>query len=40
MPPMPLSDLAIRKAKTAEKPCHTFEGGALYVEVMPTGGKL
>ncbi|QNU16007.1 integrase arm-type DNA-binding domain-containing protein [Thermomonas sp. XSG] len=37
---MPLSDVAIRKAKPAEKPLRLFDGGGLYLEVMPTGGKL
>lgn len=37
---MPLSDVALRKAKPAEKPLRLFDGGGLYLEVMPTGGKL
>lgn len=37
---MPLSDVAIRKAKPADKPQRLFDGGGLYLEVMPTGGKL
>lgn len=37
---MPLSDVAIRKAKPANKPQRLFDGGGLYLEVMPTGGKL
>ncbi len=37
---MPLTDTAIRKAKPAEKPLRLFDGGGLYLEVAPTGGKL
>ena len=37
---MPLSDIAIRKAKPADKPLRLFDGYGLYLEVMPTGGKL
>ena len=37
---MPLSDTAIRKAKPSDKPLRLFDGGGLYLEVMPTGGKL
>ncbi|OOG54043.1 integrase [Rhodanobacter sp. B05] len=40
MPPMPLTDTAIRKAKPADKPQRMFDGGGLYLEVSPAGGKL
>jgi integrase len=39
-PTMPLSDVAIRKAKPADKPQRLFDGGGLYMEVSPAGGKL
>lgn len=34
-----LTDIAIRKAKPGTKPVRVFDGGGLYVEVSPTGGK-
>lgn len=37
---MTLSDAAIRKAKPADKATRLFDGGGLYLEVSPTGGKL
>lgn len=37
---MPLTDVAIRKAKPADKPLRLFDGGGLYLEIAPTGGKL
>lgn len=37
---MPLTDVAIRKAKPADKPQRLFDGGGLYLEVAPSGGKL
>lgn len=37
---MPLTDLQIRTAKPAEKPVRLFDGGGLYLEVTPAGGKL
>lgn len=37
---MPLSDTAIRKAKPAAKPVRLFDGGGLYLEIAPSGGKL
>ncbi|WP_108472868.1 tyrosine-type recombinase/integrase [Rhodanobacter thiooxydans] len=37
---MPLSDTAIRTAKPADKPRRLFDGGGLYLEVSPAGGKL
>jgi hypothetical protein len=37
---MALSDSAIRKAKPADKPIRLFDGGGLYLEISPSGGKL
>lgn len=37
---MPLSDTAIRKAKPADKTQRLFDGGGLYLEITPAGGKL
>ena len=37
---VPLSDLAIRNAKAQDKPYKISDGGGLYLEVTPTGGKL
>jgi integrase len=36
---MPLTDTAIRKAIPAEKPIRMFDGGGLYLEIAPSGGK-
>ncbi|HYM85180.1 MAG TPA: integrase arm-type DNA-binding domain-containing protein [Pseudoxanthomonas sp.] len=36
---MPLTDTAIRKAKSALKTQRLFDGGGLYLEVAPAGGK-
>ncbi|MCD9029397.1 integrase arm-type DNA-binding domain-containing protein [Luteimonas sp. BDR2-5] len=36
---MPLSDIAIRKAKPTGKVQRMFDGGGLYLEVSPAGGK-
>lgn len=36
---MSLTDTAIRNAKIAEKPLRLFDGGGLYLELSPTGGK-
>ena len=36
---MPLTDTEIRTAKCAEKPRKLFDGGGLYLEVSPAGGK-
>ncbi len=36
---MPLSDVTIRKAKPADKTQRLFDGGGLYLEIAPTGGK-
>ena len=37
--PMPLTDTAVRNAKPAEKAVKMFDGGGLYLEVAPSGGK-
>lgn len=37
---MPLSDTAIRSARPSDKPVRMFDGGGLYLEVSPAGGKL
>ncbi|MDE3071841.1 MAG: integrase arm-type DNA-binding domain-containing protein [Pseudomonadota bacterium] len=37
---MPLTDTTIRTAKPADKPRRLFDGGGLYLEVSPAGGKL
>ena len=36
---MPLTDTAIRKAKPDDKTRRIFDGGGLYLEVAPAGGK-
>ncbi|OXJ19416.1 integrase arm-type DNA-binding domain-containing protein [Burkholderia sp. AU6039] len=36
---MPLTDTAIKNAKPAYKPVRLFDGGGLYLEVAPSGGK-
>ncbi len=36
---MPLTDTAIRNAKPVEKAKRLFDGGGLYLEVSPSGGK-
>jgi integrase len=36
---MPLTDVAIRAAKPAEKPFRLFDADGLYLEVAPAGGK-
>jgi hypothetical protein len=36
---MPLTDTKIRTAKPADKPKKLFDGGGLYLEVSPNGGK-
>lgn len=35
----PLTDLAIRRAKPAEKTVRMFDGGGLYLEILPAGGR-
>lgn len=37
--PQALTDAAIRNAKPATKPVRLFDGGGLYLEVAPAGGK-
>lgn len=37
---MRLTDTVIRKAKTSEKTRRLFDGGGLYIEISPAGGKL
>lgn len=37
---MPLTDTTIRNAKPTEKAIRLFDGGGLYLEVAPSGGKL
>lgn len=37
---MPISDVAVRKAKPTEKTQRLFDGGGLYLEVTPAGGLL
>jgi integrase len=39
MPPMPLTDTAIRNAKHVEKTKKLFDGGGLYIELSPNGSK-
>src|SRR3990167_9406284 len=36
---MPLTNTTIRNAKPAEKPIKLFDGGGLYLEISPKGGK-
>lgn len=36
---MPLSDVAIRKAKPSAKTQRLFDGQGMYLEIAPTGGK-
>lgn len=36
---MPLTDTAIRNAKPAARAIRPFDGGGLYLEVAPAGGK-
>jgi len=37
---MKLSDLVIKRTKASEKALRMFDGGGLYLQVEPTGGKL
>ena len=37
---MPLTNTAISKAKPTDKPLRMFDGGGMYLEISPTGGKL
>jgi len=36
---LPLTDVQLRNAKPKEKPFKLSDGGGLYLEVLPTGGK-
>lgn len=36
---MPLTDIALKAAKPAEKPQRLFDGGGLYLEISTAGGK-
>ena len=36
---MPLTDRAIRNAKPSDKPVRLFDGGGMYLEIAPSGGK-
>src|SRR6187431_2250895 len=36
---MPLTDTAIRSAKPQAKAIKIFDGGGLYIEISPAGGK-
>lgn len=36
---MPLTAIAIQKAKVSDKTVRMFDGGGLYLELIPTGGK-
>jgi hypothetical protein len=37
---MKLTDLTCKTAKPQDKPYKKFDGGGLYLEVMPNGNKL
>ena len=37
---MALTDTAVKKAKPSDKPIRMFDGGGLYLEITPAGGKL
>lgn len=39
-PKMPLTNVAIVKAKSGKKPFRLFDSGGLYIEISPAGGKL
>lgn len=36
---MPLTDVSVRKAKPSDKTQRLFDGGGLYLEISPAGGK-
>ena len=36
---MPLTDRAIKNAKPDKKPQRLFDGGGLYLEIAPAGGR-
>ncbi len=37
---MMLTNIQIQKAAPVAKPIRLFDGGGLYLEISPTGGKL
>jgi hypothetical protein len=37
---VPLTDLQVRSAKPGDKSHKLFDGGGMYLEVMPTGSKI
>ncbi len=37
---MPLTNVEVQKSRSAAKPRRLFDGGGLYLEVSPSGGKL
>jgi hypothetical protein len=37
---MKLNDQKCKNSKPKDKPYKLFDGGGLYLEVMPAGGKL
>lgn len=37
---MPLNDRQIKNTKLADKVCKLVDGGGLYLQVTPVGGKL
>ena len=39
IPPMPLTDAAIRRAKPSDKPQKITDGGGLYLYLTPTGAR-
>ncbi len=39
LPPMALTNTAIKNAKPSEKARRMFDGGGLYLEIAPSGGK-
>ena len=36
----PLTDLAIKRAKSVATPRRLFDGYGLYIEILPSGGKF
>lgn len=36
----PLTDLQVKNAKPKDKPYKMYDGGGMYIEVMPTGSKI
>jgi len=37
---MPLTNIEVQRARSAAKPQRLYDGGGLYLEVSPSGGKL